>query len=364
MFKDFKNPTMPELINWFLVNYSELASDMKNSYHENEVFSPNPYHIEGDVFCHTMMVCQEAKNDHIVVKLSALLHDIGKPYTREVQEDTKKVRFFGHEGISFWKSIDILNSLKEQNIITLEEMNEILNIISLHGVLFDRIKDGKEQNPEKIVNIFKTKEMFNRFVKHVKNDSLGRFSSTENNYSEKLGVEIYNDETYTKYKKEITTTTSNKEINVLVGVPASGKSTFIKENFKNHTSISRDELIIEKGKELGITEYNKIFKSLSQEDHKKIDKKLLEKFNTSMKNKENLVIDMTNTSKKSRNRWISSTKNKKIAYIFITGEKVLKERNTKRYTEGKYINDNIYKNMMSSFIVPTLYEFDEVIFIH
>ena len=50
----------------------------------------------------------------------------------------------------------------------------------------------------------------------------------------------------------------------------------------------------------------------------------------------------------------------KKAYIFITGFDSIIERNNKRKEEGKFINNNVYMQMMRSFSVPTFEEFDSI----
>jgi len=84
-FKDIKDPSMNELIYWFQVEFTELADAMKNSDHAVTGDEPNPYHICGDVFCHTMLVCQRAEIMDVpkINKICALLHDIGKPLAME-----------------------------------------------------------------------------------------------------------------------------------------------------------------------------------------------------------------------------------------------------------------------------------------
>jgi len=95
-FRDIKDPSVNELIHWFQVEFSELADAMKNSDHAVTGDEPNPYHIEGDVFCHTMLVCQRAEIMDVpkINKICALLHDIGKPMARiELDFEAKKPVF-------------------------------------------------------------------------------------------------------------------------------------------------------------------------------------------------------------------------------------------------------------------------------
>ncbi|MCK5050366.1 MAG: HD domain-containing protein [Candidatus Cloacimonetes bacterium] len=68
----------------------------------------NKYH-DKDMLEHTLQVLQNTPND-IVVRLSALLHDIAKPQTRT--EDEKGVHFYRHEIAGAKRARKILNDLK------------------------------------------------------------------------------------------------------------------------------------------------------------------------------------------------------------------------------------------------------------
>ena len=56
---------------------------------------PPEYHPEGDVWNHTVMMLNELDHPSEELALSILLHDIGKPATRTVDEDGR-IRFQGH----------------------------------------------------------------------------------------------------------------------------------------------------------------------------------------------------------------------------------------------------------------------------
>lgn len=66
-------------------------------------------HQEGDVYKHTLLVLSHAPPT-VVGQLSALLHDVGKPQTREFLDG--KIRFLGHEKASGEMAEAILRRLK------------------------------------------------------------------------------------------------------------------------------------------------------------------------------------------------------------------------------------------------------------
>jgi len=393
LFSDMSNPSMTELVGWFQTKYPELTDAMKASDHAVGPGEVNVYHVEGSVWTHTMMVCQQAQCDHIVNKLSALFHDLGKPMAREViplntpkpsingeERSTTKpledpgsgmhVHMRGHEGISTWLAIDPLIELQMLGIIAIEEMEEILTIISLHGTLFNRINENGENKPEKVVNQFDSYEKFARFVKQSKNDSLGRFYKrgvgSRADVASSLGDTIFNEDTFYENKSETVDKGDVPTINVLVGLPACGKSSFVKDKFPGTVVISKDVVIMEMGEELGMTDYSHIYKTLTKEQHKEAYAITMERFKQAKADKVDMVIDMTNMSKKSRNKWIHDAGNrfKTKAWVFATGQSSLVSRNIIRsQTENKWIPNGVYENMMKTYLVPTTYEFDEVEYI-
>ena len=60
------------------------------------VTQPPEYHPEGDVFEHTMIMFRHMVFPDPLLGWSVLLHDVGKPLTRSVEE-SGRIRFFGHE---------------------------------------------------------------------------------------------------------------------------------------------------------------------------------------------------------------------------------------------------------------------------
>jgi HD superfamily phosphodiesterase len=90
-----------ELLIWFQTNYPELKKALMESHHNFDDIDTNPYHIEGDCWSHTMLVCKIAQLEGYdrVIQVSALLHDIGKPNSRTVNPKNNHIQFFNHEEI-------------------------------------------------------------------------------------------------------------------------------------------------------------------------------------------------------------------------------------------------------------------------
>jgi putative nucleotidyltransferase with HDIG domain len=164
---------MIELLNWFQINYPELKKALHESHHNFDDSESNPYHIEGDCWSHTMLVCKiaELRGYDRVVQVSALLHDIGKPQSRKINPENNHVNFYGHEELSAKMAEPMVANLVKRKILTLDEANEVLELIAIHSYLY------KEDDPEKIYEKFKNKpKLFKHLVELSTCDDLGRFS--------------------------------------------------------------------------------------------------------------------------------------------------------------------------------------------
>jgi len=89
---------------------------------------PPDFHPEGDVFIHTrLMLSMLGPEVSLQLVLSVLFHDIGKPATRVVDE-TGRIRFNGHEGVSAEMSLRLLQRLRFPN----EVIDAVLPAVRLH----------------------------------------------------------------------------------------------------------------------------------------------------------------------------------------------------------------------------------------
>ncbi|MDX8383145.1 MAG: AAA family ATPase [Ghiorsea sp.] len=323
-----------------------LIDDMKNSDHNFSEQELNPYHIEGSVFTHTMMVFNYAriKNFPIEVLFAALFHDLGKPEcikTRTIEVDneiTHRVSFRNHEGVSFYKSIDALDYFPE---LTLEQKHTISKLCACHSTLF---------NPAHIKQKFAGESDFLCLLSMLcESDSQGRISS------------IPCDIDYIKQYRDFTTYPETQQndkpcLTVLVGPPRCGKSTWGKNNRTNETIISSDNLIMETVE--GAT-YNEKWENA---DMSEITDLMHTEFKLALKAKNDIIVDRTNMSKKSRRRFISVAKQNGYfirCVVFHTGLKTLYAR--ARIDPQKIISYAVIDRMVKSFGYPLKNETDMVI---
>lgn len=97
----------------------------------------SPYHLEGDVYTHTMMVVSVAvkkfylnlrERDAKCLLWACLLHDVGKPEAR-FERDDGKVVFKGHEYASAAFATEFLNE-NDLGLYDEDELNILFAIIT------------------------------------------------------------------------------------------------------------------------------------------------------------------------------------------------------------------------------------------
>ncbi len=359
--------TMTELISFFQLEYPDHVAHMKECNHHltnlddddvpKTVLLPgaeyhpsnlNPFHIESDVFTHTMMVCKQAEKAPYEVRIAALLHDIGKPSTRKVNPKNGRVSFFNHDAVSAFMALEIMN--REELGLSKSMKTRIFNMIALHTQVY-------KLTPEQLVAM-KDPLLLMGLIALGKADHAGRFHTKG-----EAVIPDFKDLPFVPYEDE---PTAKKEVTILCGLPASGKSTYIKELEDSHSIVSRDECLMtlasQKFQAKEFT-YNEAWEKV---DQKEVDKLLQLRFNNAKKYSDlglNTIIDMTHMSKKSRRKSLShfGSDYYKKCVVFLPDMPTLLLRNEKRC--GKIIGRDVIEKMMRSFYPPTYEEFDEIEYI-
>lgn len=362
--------TATEALTTFIDNHPNLCKEMKSVDHSYQGEGYNIYHLEGSIWAHTMMVLKEAAPlNSTVMNIAALCHDIGKPFVYVDIDKSKRRRFSNHEAVSTFYTKEVLKSYK----LSAKEQERILFIVAQHGSLYNYFKDGRiaKEDYIKIADKF-TYEQFSDLITFYKCDHNGRFHLSKPNPSVANG-DIYSDfecilslicdrESMAQPQSQ----SVKNNIIVFVGPPRAGKSTFRKKRFfsKDTVIISRDDTLMEFAQANNILgTYSAVWKKLSDEDHKTIDQVLYSKYQSALKNNYDIVIDMTNLSKKSRRKWLSDSRLKtynKESFVFIESLDTLLSRNTK----DKFIPEDVIKGMMKRFSYPQYDEFDKITLIN
>jgi len=365
------NTSHSQILKWFQLEFKELTKSMMDCTHHFSEDDVNPYHLEGTIWAHTCLVYKNSQifsPDRPLIKWSTILHDIGKPIACERLEEHKKVRFIGHEGISAFMAVDILNKTD----MTIEEKLTIFKLVALHGSLFHYIKkDGMIKD-----DIRKTfageATLLENLTHQVRADSFGRWVDTDRvDDHDPLFTQLLPDhfaETIAGIGDGMYKGVKPHQLTILVGPPCSRKSSWLKDNIGDAVVISRDALVEEIGREHNL-DYSGAFKLIRMED--KYDKRIRAEIEETVKdarvNKKDVIIDMTNMSKKARRKWVNSyNKDYNIkAVVFISGYEAQLLCNAKRAKEtGKVISKGVTIQMLKGFTLPMYGEgFDTIEYI-
>ncbi|PJA89140.1 MAG: hypothetical protein CO138_02040 [Candidatus Moranbacteria bacterium CG_4_9_14_3_um_filter_33_15] len=124
-----------------------------------------PFHLEGNVFNHTMLVAKKLPlNANLRLKWAAIFHDIAKPETREETEKKgkRKVSFLKHDQLGAEKVGTILKRASFSN----KEIEELKWLIANHQALFQqvsgRIKEAGSANLDRAKN--RAKAVFKKMI--------------------------------------------------------------------------------------------------------------------------------------------------------------------------------------------------------
>lgn len=161
---------------------------------------------------------------------------------------------------------------------------------------------------------------------------------------------------------------SQKTAIVMVGLPGSGKSTWINKFLSTQDKskwaiISLDALVEDLAVKKGIS-YNEAW---PQMDFKNANSKIKANIHSAINKGMNIIFDQTNLTVKGRNKHLSKLPNdyQKAAVVFSLTDKELKSRQDYRKSmTGKSIPDNVVDEMAGRYQAPTKSEgFSEILYI-
>jgi predicted kinase len=152
------------------------------------------------------------------------------------------------------------------------------------------------------------------------------------------------------------------QVILLVGPPLSGKDTYLKTiHFSSFTKISRDDILMNLSDS---DNYSDAFKKIDQSI---VDRTLNDKIIDSVSNKDNVIINMTNLSKRGRRKHLSKFPSpiyEKIAIVFpkLELDEYLRRNDKRNKEENKFIPPSVIKDMIERWEDVTYDEgFDKII---
>lgn len=336
--------------NWFMTNYPELHRQMVSCLHYHSNGTPNPFHLENDVWTHTGMVL-DLCNDDINHIFAALLHDIGKVDTR-YEKSSGRVSFYDHENVSMVKSIDILKEASKTfdlNILL------ILQLIAWHGTLWNK-SPVFEKIPTLNLQYGHQPELLRELISFVEADAYGReFANEANNELNILDDQFAHLNQFIPFNKQEFRKKRDLQAIFMVGISGSGKSTWVSRHLNptDFVTVSVDNYFYSKG-----GDYDKIdYKSHIKNAHDQSIKDLLD----AVQQRRNVLVDMTNLTKDQRRKKlvkIPSTQYTTRAVVFLTGEKEIYSNLKKR--DHRQLSPEIIAKQIAQFELPNFDEFDQI----
>lgn len=321
--------------------FPELVTLLKTTSHNiPSVGYVCKHHQEENIWEHIQLMFDYYKEDNIDVQLAILLHDIGKVYSRQIvqtNDDKYKPIFAGHGSYSTLMCGSILNMLQTEYSIQPRNLSNVLKVINWHDDIW--------RNEFSLNHYTKSTSEFLKLFAEI--DAMGVISPEELK-KESLGIiaKNFSDIDLIQDIEETIKDESKPHLIYLVGVPCSGKTSFINtylKGYNNYTICSSDELIRKLSIMYGLT-YQDIFNN--KELMRKVTKEHRDNLNRLFSDHKNIIIDRTNINRDIRKEFLRIAKENNYfieAYVIIPNLNDIFDRNSKR----------IEKNMS----IHTLYNF-------
>jgi len=336
----------------FLEN-KELYDSMVNCNHYEDIDNPNPYHLEGSVWTHTMMTYNAADTNNTIELIMALCHDIGKVLTRKFNDKNGKVSFYGHSDASIQPTIDFVFYLYNKDIINNIELNYFMNVglpaMANHMIYY--------QNLNKINYFTDNSDILKHYYERMgEMDSAGSICKIKSVKDKEKGLVIKD---FVKKEYDITKPT----ITIWTGLPGSGKD-YLAEKTGNPI-VSWDDIRVESYKN-SVSKKDWMFLLQSEiyanafvycnENKVNINKIMRRKVSDLLKTENHINICNTSLTRKSRRSIINTigTKyNYEIKQVFVPTV-ITQERNNSR--DSKTVPIGVINNMMKHMTVATHFE--------
>lgn len=153
MYKQFEFPTLNETVHEIEVVYPfEIDKDFYGTKHpyENLMDFPHdtPYHTltVGEHMKKTYEIMQLLTSDKVLLK-AAELHDIGKPFCKEIIEEERRARYYNHANVGSYEAMFYAKCAKFNK----EETYQLINLIQFHMRAHDCVDNEKATQKLKLI---------------------------------------------------------------------------------------------------------------------------------------------------------------------------------------------------------------------
>ena len=350
-----------------LKEYPNIIEQMKNTPQEPK------WHKEGNVYIHTAMVYEQvlkleefsslSKEEQEVLKYAAVFHDIGKIYTTK-KDDNGTIISPNHSRIGgqefrklFYDKMDIekreqivqlINNHQkpiwffEQEEYKIVELADIANVKLLYFLAKADILGRISQDQEEF--LYQVEEFKNIAEKF---DVFGKRKQFE---TEDIRLNFY--KKGFEYKSNFSKTST---MFLMVGLPASGKDTFIKNN-KDLSSLPV----------ISLDNIRNNIKRKNKKDEGKVKQEAKKQMKEFLANKENFIFNATNIRREQRKQLIELALSYNaivhIIYIERNWNDLIKNLNKRNELilqdklNHPYLNEEDLKHYLNKLEVPTLNE--------
>jgi predicted kinase len=342
------------------------------------------YHAEGDVWTHTKMVCDEliqlpayqnaSADEQFIMFYSALLHDIAKPACTK-HEDDGRISSKGH---SKRGAIDTRIALWRKEV-PFHLREPIVNIIGSHQVPFfafdQKPKVGSQypvRTPEYLAHELSWQLPLHLLINVAKADMLGRHFVEKQKCMDDIELfeELAREEGCLYEPKKFPDTVTRmkyfaskgaispdypfyeetgSEVIVMCGLPATGKNTWVEQNYPDAIVLSFDDA----KEELGLTQKDNAGSAVHL---------VTDRAKEMLRKKEPFIWNATHLSPMMRNKTLDLlyAYNAKVTLVYLEApEYEIKKRNSARDTT---LPNAKIDEMLFRWEVPTAIESHEIVF--